>query len=440
MAASATFEYMTDINRYNSMVGADFVSHELRARALSFMESAAVVRHFNYNLSNLGGNLALHYDYKSLVGADVNLRYDTYLMYDRDNSFLDDFFPSAQAYVDLHGLLMPSSKAVSSLKIEGGYGVSGTRSLIPYNGLDVFVGGGRLSVDDDVQAYYKGFNRVRVSEYNATVRAGFLSNRISLAATYYDRNVNDGLSIYCFGKLKPNTVSTWVSVPMTLDSFRESRMVNRGVELDLSGLAISNSISELQISLNAAYNFNNLVKVAAEDACGIYLNRYDMYATVNREGHPVSSIYGYTLDADNVVTGSDILGSTVPSLTGAVDVKFRIGGFRLSALADWATGHSILNMNRMLASGQEYVSAAFVEKGDYLRLARVSASYDFDFNRKWIKSLSVSLAADNLLTATAYSGWNPDVNSFGYTNMSYGLDYGSCPMVRSIVLGLAVKF
>ena len=94
----------------------------------------------------------------------------------------------------------------------------------------------------------------------------------------------------------------------------------------------------------------------------------------------------------------------------------------------------------MLASEQECVSEAFVEKGDYLRLARVSASYDFNFNRKYIRSLSLSLSADNLLTATSYSGWNPDVNSFGYTNLSYGLDYGSCPMVRNVVLGIAVKF
>lgn len=440
ISASAAFEYMTDINRFHSMAGADFVSHELRAKALSFMASSAVVRHFNCDLSNIGGNLNLHYDYKSLVGADVNLRYDTYMTYDRDNSFLDDFFPSAQAYVDLHGFLIPSSQTVSTLRLEGGYGVSGTRSLIPYNGLDIFTGAVNKTVDDELQAYYKGFNRVSLSEYHATVNAGFLSDRILVSATYYDRKINDGLSIYCFGKLKENTASAWVSAPMVLDSYRESSIINRGVELDVTGIVVKGSASELQIGLNAAYNFNRLTSVAAEDANGLYLNQYDMYATVNRVGYPVSSIYGYTLDSDNVVTGSGILGNTVPVFTGSVDVRYRIGSLSLDILADWAVGHKILNMNRMLASGQEYVSAAFVEKGDYLRLSRVSASYEFAFKAKWIRALSVSIAADNLLTATAYSGWNPDVNSFGHTNMSYGLDYGSCPMIRSVVLGLAVKF
>ena len=41
---------------------------------------------------------------------------------------------------------------------------------------------------------------------------------------------------------------------------------------------------------------------------------------------------------------------------------------------------------------------------------------------------------------TSYSGWNPDVNSYGVNSLSNGFDYGSYPMVRSFVLGITAKF
>ena len=428
ISASLVFELLSQQNKYNSMAGTDFFSHELRSKALSLMQSKAVIRHFMTDFFNPSAGLALHYDYNSLVGVDISARYDTWLQYDKDMKFMDNFYPSAHVYADLKGLLLSDSSVISALRIEGGYGVSGARQLMPYIALGMYSNGGYPAVEDALQAYYRGLNRVLSHDYDTTVRTAFLNNLISLSATYYDRRIEDGMDVYYYGE-QDQMVSS-----------HSSRIGNRGAELTASAFALKNGNTELEICLNAAYNFNRVLKADPADEKGMYLNSYDMYATVNREGYPVSSIFGYTLDADNVVNGEGILGSTIPAFTGAIDVRFRMGDLRITAMADYAAGHHILNMNRMLASGQEYVSEAFVEKGDYLRLARVCASYDFSFRKNWIRSLRISLAADNLLTATSYSGWNPDVNSFGYTNMAYGLDYGSCPMLRNIVLGVAVKF
>ena len=80
------------------------------------------------------------------------------------------------------------------------------------------------------------------------------------------------------------------------------------------------------------------------------------------------------------------------------------------------------------------------EKGDYLRLDHIAVSYEIPVKVKWIKSFKVNLAGHNLFTLTGYSGWNPDVHSFGSTVRSYGIDYGSYPLSRSLVLGLSVNF
>jgi hypothetical protein len=69
--------------------------------------------------------------------------------------------------------------------------------------------------------------------------------------------------------------------------------------------------------------------------------------------------------------------------------------------------------------------------------------YAFDLQRlglKTLKQLKLSASAANLLTLTGYSGWNPDVNSFGVSVLSGGIDYGSFPQVRTVMLGVSVNF
>jgi trans-2-enoyl-CoA reductase len=82
----------------------------------------------------------------------------------------------------------------------------------------------------------------------------------------------------------------------------------------------------------------------------------------------------------------------------------------------------------------------YIEKGDYFRLDHLSLAYDIPVKVKWMQTLRVNLAAHNLFTVTDYSGWNPDVNSFGVNARSYGVDYGSFPLRRSVVLGINLRF
>ena len=109
-------------------------------------------------------------------------------------------------------------------------------------------------------------------------------------------------------------------------------------------------------------------------------------------------------------------------------------------MAEGATGFYIANLNKVIAEGRTKLSQRYVEKGDYLRLSRVSFNYDVPLRLSWIKDLRVSVSGMNLFTLTGYSGWNPDVNCFGNSILSNGVDYGSYPTVRSVVIGISCKF
>ena len=95
----------------------------------------------------------------------------------------------------------------------------------------------------------------------------------------------------------------------------------------------------------------------------------------------------------------------------------------------------------MHINGDKEVTSAYVEKGDFLRLARLSLCYDVPLKKvDWIKSLKVRASARNVCTVTGYSGWNPDVNSYGISNSTAGMDYGSHQTARCWTLGLSLVF
>ena len=103
-------------------------------------------------------------------------------------------------------------------------------------------------------------------------------------------------------------------------------------------------------------------------------------------------------------------------------------------------GFDVINANRTLETWKNVITESCIEKGDYLRLEHIGVSYDVPLSVRWIRNLKVNLAAYNVFTLTGYSGWNQDVNCFGDTVRSYGIDYGSFPLSRALVVGLSVNF
>ncbi len=89
----------------------------------------------------------------------------------------------------------------------------------------------------------------------------------------------------------------------------------------------------------------------------------------------------------------------------------------------------------------KFFSDRFVEDGSYLRLSDITFTYSLPFRKgAAVKSADISLSASNLLLFTKYSGYDPEVNSFGSNMMKMGIDYGSYPSARTISLGLKMTF
>ncbi len=91
-------------------------------------------------------------------------------------------------------------------------------------------------------------------------------------------------------------------------------------------------------------------------------------------------------------------------------------------------------------------SDRYLESGSYLRFKTLQLGYTLTganplLNKAGISSFRIFASADNLLTFTKYSGYNPDLGRSG-SILSRGVDLGSVayPLSRTVTLGVQVSF
>jgi TonB-linked SusC/RagA family outer membrane protein len=84
-------------------------------------------------------------------------------------------------------------------------------------------------------------------------------------------------------------------------------------------------------------------------------------------------------------------------------------------------------------------SSWLIEDGSFLRVKTASLGYTFKPS-KGISSCRVYVSGLNLLTFTKYSGFDPEVNSPGNSNLQLGVDYNAYPAARTFMVGVNVGF
>lgn len=83
----------------------------------------------------------------------------------------------------------------------------------------------------------------------------------------------------------------------------------------------------------------------------------------------------------------------------------------------------------------------FLEDGSYLRLSRIALQYSIPRKKaKVVKGITLGLACGNVFVWTKYTGWDPDVNSFGQNTQKMGVDSGSYPGSRTASFDVKLTF
>jgi hypothetical protein len=182
-------------------------------------------------------------------------------------------------------------------------------------------------------------------------------------------------------------------------------------------------------------------------------------------------------NGDGQITATDrvIIGKAQPDFIYGVTNNFKLGAFNLSVFIQGVQGDDVLNLNRYeLESGitttnklktvvdrwsgpgtsntipragstirrSTGIVSDVIEDGSFVRLKTLTLGYTIPVpaSLKAVKQASIYVTAQNLVTLTKYSGYDPEVNSFGQNNLSLNTDYNAFPSTRTFIAGLRLGF
>lgn len=217
-----------------------------------------------------------------------------------------------------------------------------------------------------------------------------------------------------------------------------------------------------------------------ETAPGVYVLKDDIADNGSgRANIKPGDIKYRDVNGDGTVNDMDkgLMGRSLPIHSGGFSNNFGYKNFDLNIFLQWNYGNTIYNANRLIFEGnginvydlnqfasyndrwtpenQNNIyfrtsgagpvgrnSTRVLEDGSYLRLKTVSLGYNFP--KQFIKTLSLSnlrvnISAQNLLTITNYTGFDPEV-AVRNSVLTPGLDYSAYPQTRSFVFGINATF
>lgn len=212
--------------------------------------------------------------------------------------------------------------------------------------------------------------------------------------------------------------------------------------------------------------------VFARDEDNVNGLRNGAQGAVFRGGDPI----WHDVNGDNIIDQNDrqVIGDATPLFFGGINNDFTYKNFSLNVFFQFSYGNDIYSeinhqrnsivrynnlstdaLNRWRQQGDvtnfpapvrddplqsmSRVQSRWVEDGSFIRLRNVHLRYSVPYNvlsRLKIAKLDAYITGTNLITWTRYTGYDPDVNS--YSGLRIGVDEGSFPQSRTIILGLNI--
>ncbi len=379
---------------------------------------------------------------------------------------------------------MRSVKPIHLLKLRASYGLVGNQEIGDYEYSVNYTAGqyNGSSSYTKTNAVNDDLKWETTSSFNVGLDAGLLDCRIEVVADFYYKRTTDLLLEV------PTGYATGVSSQLE----NVGNVVNKGVELTVTGTPFKRRDLRWTISANIAHNHNEITDMGSSS--DIIMGSSN--ETILRKGESLGSFYGLLFDGivqtgedvsslptinsqtpeagdikyvdtngDGVINSQDrvVLGSIQPGFTYGFSTQLKWKRLDLSIIFAGSHGNKVFNaLGRRLeqtsdsynllrtvlnswttdnasqslpyASNERptsYIDSRYVEDASYLKLRNVTIGYTLP-HIKWLPAdVRVYATASNLFTITPYSGYDPEVSS--------GTDTGAYPAARSFVFGFSLE-
>ncbi len=446
---ATTKGFVTDAWLYNNMGGAtDFTT-----APYSFKNQNRLVSFFGRVAYSMGGKL----------NVMATLRREGSSRFGDDNKW--GVFPSASV----------GFRVTDDIKLRASYGVAGNQEIGNYrslvtlgSGANAVIGGQLLSGVAANQLANPDLKWETTSDINFGVDFALMDNKITGSVDMYSKTTEDML-------VEVNVPQPAV-VTTKLDNV--GSVENSGLEFFINSVNMSTKDMSWNTSFNFSTNKNNVVSLGKDveyivtgQVGGAGLS--GVQAAIIKPGEAFGTFFGYELsgyDADGqeilstdggpLGDGRRILGSPHPDYTFGMTNQINFGNIDFSFYIWSVQGNEILNNTRLeyqrpsnpfnninLFSetaddvnnglGSEAAVALtdkFIEDGSFIRLQNVTIGYTLKTGQ--FKNLRFYLSADNLITLTDYSGFDPEVSTI--SGLAEGIDYTNYPKAKTISFGINV--
>lgn len=186
------------------------------------------------------------------------------------------------------------------------------------------------------------------------------------------------------------------------------------------------------------------------------------------------------LNGDNIIDDKDRtwLGSYLPDFTYGLNFSATYKNFDASLFVQGVQGNEIYNGTKVLTQGMlrlfnqdkdvlnawtpsntntdipravngdpnhnTRTSNRFVEDGSYVRIKNLTIGYNVSkmpsFLKNTVSGLRIYVIAQNLLTITKYTGYDPEIASRDNNTLTNGVDFGQYPQPRTFIIGARLSF
>jgi TonB-linked SusC/RagA family outer membrane protein len=342
----------------------------------------------------------------------------------------------------------------------------------------------------------------RTAQLDLGVDIGLLKGRLNITADYYDKLTEDLIGIAPLSVISGVGNNFQTNIASVANKGYELAVDSRILDKkDLKwnlGFNISTNKNRVK-SIGALQQINgapvdrlsapiNNTVVGREIGTFWLYETGPMYMTFEEAAkHPVTPTRGFftpgdlsLIDQNNDGVMNDLdrryVGSPFPDFFGGINTNVSYKSWSLGVFAPFQSGNKIWDQkflnaatfegnstreiydNRYLPSrpgvatkvpiprngGDPLPSTLFLKDGSFFRIRSISLGYDVPRKALGFLSKTGSLRlvaqANNVFVFTKYNSWDPEVNSFGSSVTTNGLDIGAYPQSRSFNFGLNMNF
>ena len=407
------------------------------------------------------------------------------------------YFPSvAASWLISNEGFMKDQNVVSFLKLRASYGLTGNNNIPSYKYLSTYSLSTKYqNVTTAIATRLSNPELCWETAHMAAVGIDLtFIDRIDMSIDLYNTD-NTGLLLNV--PVAPST--GFYEVTKNASTVR-----NQGIEYRLDAQVLKMKDLRWDIGFNIGFNRNRVTSLpnhtpflqSANAVNQQVKEGQDIFSWYLKEWAGVDPANGDPLwyvidDAGNKTTTNDynkatehVVGKATPLFQGGLNTQISWKGLSLSINTNFTYGNKVYNYNRQALDADgaytgysqysienskigwkrweapgdvathpkavlygnknsNQVSSRYLEDGSFFRLKNITLSYDFCATlipKKYMSKLRVFVSADNIATATKFSGMDPEVSITTTTYSLAGMYADQYPVARNIMGGIEIEF